>query len=285
MPVARRRRRGVPGEMVRLPGGLTHVIREGPEDGPPVILIHGITTPSYVWAGIAPILAEAGYRVIRYDLFGRGFSDRPMGLQDVGFFLAQLDALVQREKIARPYALVGYSMGGAIAAAKAAADPREISALALVAPVGLAPARVPLLSRIPILGDWVMWVAGGRLLVRRLRALVTEPSAIPDYHAREARETRTRGFPRSVVSALRLTVARDRVAEHTAVARSGVPVLAIWGELDDAVPLASAGKLAEINPDAWQYQVDGIGHSLPHTRPGEVAAELLRFLSARSGGC
>jgi pimeloyl-ACP methyl ester carboxylesterase len=283
-PVTRRRRAGVPGEIVALPGGLTHVVREGPEDGPPVILIHGITTPSYVWAGIAPILAGAGYRVIRYDLFGRGLSDRPPGRQDIGFFLDQLDALILREEIGAPCALIGYSMGGAIAAAKAAVAPEDVSALALVAPVGLQPARVPVLSRLPVIGDWVMWVAGGRLLVRRLRALVREPSAIADYHAREALETRTRGFPRSVLSALRRTVARDRLAEHAAIARSGMPVLAIWGELDDAVPLASAGRLAEINPHAWQHQVDGVGHSLPHTRPGEVAAEILRFLAARSGG-
>lgn len=282
-PVSRRRRGGGPGEMVALPGGLTHVVREGPQDGPPVILIHGITTPSYVWAGVAPLLAEAGYRVIRYDLFGRGLSDRPIGRQDVRFFLDQLDALMTHEGIRGSCALVGYSMGGAIAAAKAARKPEDVAALVLLAPVGLEPAAVPAVLRVPVLGDWVMWLAGGRLQVRRLRKLVKEPSVIPNYLEREAVEAATRGYARSVLSSLRRVVLRDYASEHRAIARARVPVLAVFGEKDEAVPISSMGRLAELNPDAWHHQIDGAGHSIPHTRPGEVAAEILRFLAARSG--
>ena len=282
VPVSRRRRRGVPGEMVALPRGQTHVVREGPEDGPVVVMIHGITTPHYVWAGVAPLLAQAGYRVIRYDLFGRGFSDRPAGRQDAAFFIAQLDALLLREEVAGPYALVGFSMGGAIAVSKAAEARDEVAALALVAPTGLAPAAAPAILRIPVVGDWVMWICGGWLQVRRLAALQDGPSAIPDYLRREAEEARTRGYARSVLSALRRLVLRDFSAEHAAVAEAGTPVLAIWATKDRSVPLSSAGRLAELNSNAWQHQIDGAGHGVPHTRPGEVAAELIRFLGAHS---
>lgn len=282
MPVGRRRRRGVPGEVVTLPGGRTHVVREGPEDGPVVVMIHGITTPHYVWAGVAPLLAQAGYRVIRYDLFGRGFSDRPIGRQDAAFFTAQLDALMLREEVEEPYALVGFSMGGAIAVTKAAQSPDDVTALALVAPTGLAPAAAPAFLRIPVLGDWVMWICGGWLQIRRLAAMQQEPSAIPDYLKREADEARTRGYARSVLSALRRLVLRDLAAEHAAVAEAGTPVLAIWATNDQSVPLRSAGRLAELNPNAWQHQIEGAGHGVPHNRPGEVAAELIRFLGAHS---
>ncbi|MDJ1009397.1 MAG: alpha/beta hydrolase [Paracoccaceae bacterium] len=283
-PVSERRRPGVPGEMVPLRGGATHVVREGPEDGPVAVLVHGLTTPSYVWAGIAPLLARAGYRVIRYDLYGRGFSDRPLGRQDAAFFVDQLDGVLAHENVTPPFVLVGYSMGGAIAAAKAAADPGDIAALVLVAPIGLGHVAMPRLARVPVLGDWAMWVFGGTLLRRRMAGEPREASAIPDLPAREAAETRTRGYLRSVLSSIRRTVLRDFSAEHRAIAGAGLPVLAIWAGQDRSVPLASAGRLAEINPDAWQHQIDAAGHGLPHTRPGEVAAETLRFLSQRSGG-
>jgi len=283
VPVRRRRLRGVPGEIISLPGGLTHVVREGPESGPVVVLVHGITTPLYVWAGIAPLLAEAGYRVIRYDLFGRGLSDRPRARQDADFFADQLEALLDHEGVEGPCVLVGYSMGGAVAATHVAGAPDGVAALVLIAPTGLAPAEVPGVLKVPVLGDWLMWMIGGRLQLRRLKLLEGGPSVIPDFHGREAEEAGTRGYARSVISALRQVVLRDFTAEHVAVAKAGVPVLAIWGAEDRSVPIASAGRLAEVNPDARQHQIDGVGHGLPHTRPGEVAAEILRFLKERSG--
>lgn len=283
VPVARRRARGVRGKVAALPGGATHLIAEGPEDGPVAVLVHGLTTPSYVWSGIAPQLVRAGYRVVRYDLYGRGLSDRPVGRQDAAFFLAQLDTVLAHEKVARPYVLAGYSMGGAIVAAQAARAPDDIAALVLVAPTGLGRVALPRLARVPVLGDWAMWVAGGWLMRRRTQGVPAEASVISDLPARDAEEARTRGFARSVLSSMRRLVAADLSAEHAAIARAGVPVLAIWAERDLAVPLASAGRLAELNPDAWQHQVDGAGHGLPHTRPGEVGAEVLRFLAARSG--
>ena len=288
VPVRRRRAGRVPGEIVALPGGATHVIRDGPDDGsddgPVAVLVHGLTTPSCVWAGIAPLLVQAGYRVIRYDLFGRGLSDRPFGRQDTGFFLAQLDALLRREKVAAPYVLVGYSMGGAIAAAKAAEAPGDVAALVLIAPTGLADAVMPRILRVPVLGDWMMWVFGGPLLRRRMRSDPGEASVIPDLPRREAAETRTRGYLRSVLSSIRRAVSRDMSREHRAVARAGVPVLAIWAGRDRSVPLSSAGRLAELNGEARHHQIDDAGHGLPHTRPGEVAAAILRFLARPSDG-
>ena len=283
MSVAKKRQQGVPGELVDLPKGTTHIQRDGPEDGPVVVLVHGLTTPAYLFAGVVPMLGAAGYRVIRYDLWGRGFSDCPIGRQDGDYFLDQLNAVLDHEEVAGPFVLVGYSMGGAIAALTAAADPGEIAALALVAPTGLGPANVPKLTRWPILGDWVMWVLGGVLLRRRLKGDGFKASVVTDLPKLEARETRTRGYLPGVLSSMRQLVTRDMAPEHTRIAAAGAPVLAIWGEADRSVPLSSMARLAEVNGQAWHHQVDGADHGLIHNRPGEVGAEILRFLKARSG--
>ena len=43
----------------------------------PLILIHGVSVPSYYYKKIATSLSQIGYKVYIYDHFGRGFSDRP----------------------------------------------------------------------------------------------------------------------------------------------------------------------------------------------------------------
>jgi pimeloyl-ACP methyl ester carboxylesterase len=41
-----------------------------------VVLVHGATVPMFTWDSIVPGLVAAGYRTVRYDMWGRGHSDR-----------------------------------------------------------------------------------------------------------------------------------------------------------------------------------------------------------------
>lgn len=66
------------GSFATLSQGDTHYTWIGPLRGPVAVCIHGMTTPSFVWHGLAKGLAAWGYRVLIYDLYGRGYSDRPV---------------------------------------------------------------------------------------------------------------------------------------------------------------------------------------------------------------
>ena len=70
-------RRGAPGRFVRLSDGVTHYDVSGPDTGRTILLVHGFSVPYYIWDSTATALAGAGYRVVRYDEYGRGLSDRP----------------------------------------------------------------------------------------------------------------------------------------------------------------------------------------------------------------
>src|SRR4051812_915536 len=70
-------RREAPGKFIRLTDGITHYQIDGPDTGRVVVLAHGFSVPYYIWDSTAAALAGAGYRVIRYDSYGRGWSDRP----------------------------------------------------------------------------------------------------------------------------------------------------------------------------------------------------------------
>ncbi len=59
-----------------------HFLDEGPDDGPPIVLLHGEPTWSYLYRTMIPPLADAGNRVLAPDLIGFGRSDKPGRIED-----------------------------------------------------------------------------------------------------------------------------------------------------------------------------------------------------------
>jgi pimeloyl-ACP methyl ester carboxylesterase len=131
---------------VRLSDGYTHYEWGGPENGPTVVLIHGAGTPLFVWDYQFDALAEAGFHVLRYDLFGRGLSDRPR-VYTADLFDRQLLELLDSQNTKTPADVVGLSMGGAITIRFIDRHPERVRRFALFAPAGF-PAHFPLAYRI-----------------------------------------------------------------------------------------------------------------------------------------
>src|SRR5258706_14523512 len=77
-PLGAAARSRAPGRFVALGDGMTHYDVSGPDSGQRVVLVHGFSTPYYIWDSTVAALAAAGFRVARYDEFGRGYSDRPV---------------------------------------------------------------------------------------------------------------------------------------------------------------------------------------------------------------
>ena len=59
-----------------------HYVDEGPSDAPPIVLLHGEPTWSYLYRKMIPPLVEAGHRVLAPDLIGFGRSDKPTRVED-----------------------------------------------------------------------------------------------------------------------------------------------------------------------------------------------------------
>jgi len=266
-------RNEAPGEFASLSAGLTHYQWIGPRRGPIAVCVHGLTTPSFVWHGLAEGLAEKGYRVLVYDLYGRGYSDRPQGVQDRTFFLSQLEELLEHEGISDDFTLLGYSMGGAIATAYTAAHPDKVRELVLLASAGLKtnPGKIgEFIRNRPGLGDWLMHAAYPRLHIRGTEAERQLPSSVPGIIDLQQRELNYKGFVPAVLSSLRGILSEDRAEDLRHIHRQGVPILAIWGGIDDVVPVSSVGKLTEVARSAKQVEVAEAGHGLPYTHTDEV---------------
>jgi alpha-beta hydrolase superfamily lysophospholipase len=69
-------RKGVGGSFIKLRDGITHYEKAGVAKNGVVILVHGFSVPYYIWDGFFENLVKEGFQVIRYDQYGRGYSDR-----------------------------------------------------------------------------------------------------------------------------------------------------------------------------------------------------------------
>lgn len=279
-PMSDGRRGSAPGQFVELSQGVTHYHISGPAEAPLIVCVHGLTTPGFVWGPLTKGLVAAGYRVLVYDLYGRGYSDRPEGLQDKQFFNTQLDDLLTHLDIDAPLHLIGYSMGGAIAAGFAMAHPGRVQNIVLIAPAGLHLIRTPMIEFIRhrgILGRWLLLAAYPAQLRRGIRA---ERDKGADAAITEAQKAQLdfRGFVPAILSSLRGILGRTMEGEHLALRQSGLPVLAVWAQEDDVIPPAAMGQLAAWNRDAVHEVIEGAGHGVPYTHTDAVLAHILAFL-------
>jgi len=263
------------GKFATLSQGVTYYEWLGPIRGPVAVCVHGLATPSFVWRGLERGLAQLGFRVLIYDLYGRGYSDRPSGRQDQVFFRQQLGDLLEDQQVEGDITLFGYSMGGAIAATFTAAHPELIRRLVLLAPAGMGSRTGRLIRFIKstsVIGDWLMLAL---FALRHRKSTEKErdlPSSVENIVDLQQNELRFRGFVPAILSSMRGILSKPLKDEHKAIHRTGIPVLAIWGREDTVIPLKAMGTLVEWSRHARQDVIDGAGHGLLYTHTDAVLA-------------
>ena len=142
--------------------------------GTPLLLLHGFDSSFLEYRRLAPLLADR-FQLFIPDLFGFGFSPRPLGL-DYGPepVLRHLDALLERLPTDAPLSLIGASMGGSVAVELARRHPDRVASLLLLAPAGLTGRPMPVPPLLDRFGAWFL----GRPGVRR--GLCRQAFADPD---------------------------------------------------------------------------------------------------------
>jgi len=265
------------GSFAALSQGTTYYEWLGPARGPVAVCVHGLTTPSFVWRGLARGLARFGYRVLIYDLYGRGYSDRVPGVQDQAFFLRQLNDLLEDQQIAGDITLLGYSMGGAIATSFTAAHPDKVRQLILLASAGMgvgANRMIRFIAQTPVIGDWLFLALFARTHRKGCESERRLPSSVEGIIDLQLNELRYKGFVPAVLSSIRGILASSLANEHKAIHRAGIPVLAVWGGDDALIPLTAMGNLTEWSRDVRQDVIEGAGHGLTYTHTDAVLAAI-----------
>lgn len=261
-----------PGEFATLPSGVTHYRWFGPENGPVIVCVHGLSTPSFGYVGLATALSMKGWRVLTYDLYGRGYSDNVPGTQDIDFFLTQLDELLEHQDVTGRFTIFGYSMGGLIATAYTERSPQRINQMMLIASAGVAPllkatAGLAKVRSIPLLNRWLGIVFGGRAL----RKYINDEIGADPVRQRQIEQTHRRGYWPALMSSQQHALTMDFEQKHRKIAELEVPVLAIWARNDQVIPIEALGHLAQWNRAARQEILEDAQHGLTYSHPKEIA--------------
>ena len=266
------------GQFVKLSDGYTHYQLDGPSDGRPVVLAAGITVPYYIWDPTFDAIVKAGFRVLRYDYYGRGYSDRPDLDYTQDVYVRQLAELLEALKITRPIDLAGLSFGGSVVTSFADRYPDRVRSLVYVDPSFRSPYSVSIVQRVPILSSFVTAVFEERWWADQQLDDFLHPERFPDWADRYRVQLQYRGFRRVQRSTALNNATVDQQPELMRVGQHPRPVIAFWGKEDTAVPIEFSAALLTAVPKTHLVVVEGAGH-LPHLeQPGIVHPEWIKFL-------
>ena len=138
---------------VSLSDGITSYKDIGNKNNEVIVLVHGATFGSLAYEEYVNVFVENNYRVITYDQYGRGYSDRVHSNVSIELMEKQLKELIEHCKV-EDVILYGVSFGAAVVAKYAANNPENISFIGYQVPL-INSANIPLLSivKIPLYGD------------------------------------------------------------------------------------------------------------------------------------
>ena len=270
----------LPGSFIKLSDGFTHYEWSGRDSGSVVVLIHGFSASSFVWDYTCPALVDAGFRVLQYDLYGRGYSDRPRVDYNENLYDRQLLELLSALHIDFPIDLVGLSMGGAIAVIFAARHPELVRKLVLIDPAGY-PVHIPLLGRIvrtPVVGDYLTQVFGNRVMVKEARDNLYHLDKLEKFLQGFKAQMVYRGYKRAILSTLRNFDLSDQRISYETVGRQGRPVLLFWGREDRIIPFENSDMIRNTIPGTVFYAIDNCGHIANFEKPEIVNPVMVDFL-------
>ncbi|HEY4217445.1 MAG TPA: alpha/beta hydrolase [Gemmatimonadaceae bacterium] len=267
-----------PGKFVRLADGVTHYDVAGPDSARTVVLVHGFSVPAYIWDSTATALAAAGFRVLRYDEYGRGWSDRPDVAYDADLYDRQLVQLLDSLHVRDKIDLAGVSMGGWVTATFVNRHPERVRSLILSDPVAGTSAPASGKFYWPVIGSFLWQTTAVPAMAEGQFGDLVQPSRFPAWADRYRPQMRFRGFGRALLSTRRATAGMNTDTLYARVAHTGVPVLLLWGTADKTVPFVRNSSVREAIPDAEFHAIDGAAH-LPILERAPVADSLvLAFL-------
>ena len=259
------------GEFVGLSDGYTHYELSGPSGGDLVVLVHGFSVPYYIWDPTVEGLTDAGYRVLRYDLYGRGYSDRPEVEYDLDIFVKQLDELTRQVVPDQKFNLVGLSMGGPVVASYVNKHPEMIESVTFIDPEIEKVSEADIFPmNVPLLGEWF---TGVYLVPYRLPQTQADdfyhPENYPEWEQKYTDQLQYKGFKRAILSTIRNLTSYDPYQIYEEYAENGFPTFLIWGTEDRTISRQSINLFMQAVPGVEYMFVEDAGH-LPHYEKADL---------------
>ncbi|MEJ7790132.1 MAG: alpha/beta fold hydrolase [Thermoleophilaceae bacterium] len=258
-------------------------------DGPPVVLIHGVTGNCEQWAPVLPLLSQR-FTVIAPDLLGHGRSAKPRGDYSLGAYasgIRDLAVALGHDKVT----VVGHSLGGGIAMQFAYQFPERCERLVLVSSGGLGDEVHPMLRAATLPGSELVlpFIAGsrvraaGELVAGLLEKIGLQPSSDVAEMARGYGSLADADARRAFVHTLRSVIdpmgQRVNASDRLYLA-ADIPALIVWGRRDRVIPVSHAGAAERGMPGSQVEIFEGSGHFPQVDHPARFAQLLTDFIDS-----
>lgn len=251
--------------------GLLHIAERGEGTGLPVVFLHGFGGSLDNWTNVQNTIA-LHRRTIAIDLPGHGKSVAH-GAADWSAMATALAATLVDRSVGRAH-FVGHSMGGAVAATLALAEPQRVASLVLIAPAGIGPeVNRDLLARF---AEAKTEAEVAPLIQQFFGPSARRPRALPALIAE------MRGDPAHRAALLRILAATipdgvQQTIDLGALAATGIPVRVLWGTEDHVMPISEADALPAVFA---LHRFKGVGH-MPHL---EAPRDTIRIVKESARG-
>lgn len=271
-------------QFVELQPGLTvHYRDEGKRDGRVVVLIHGSNASLHTWEPWVALLGK-DYRIISLDLPGHGLTgSHPGDVYDYPVFVDVVDKLMTKLGVTKAV-IGGNSMGGGTAWMFALAHPEKTEAILLVDAAG-APAwqakKIPIgfrAMRTPVVKELARFIAPRSMFESSIKTSMSVQSKIDDPLIDRYWELNRYPGNREATMKRFALPHNNRQASKEALAVIKVPVMVMWGEDDNLIPVSSAKWFAEAIPGSKLVVYPKVGHIPMEEVPEQSAADVKAWL-------
>lgn len=249
------------GNFAELSNGFTYYNIDNRFNENTLVFIHGFSVPSYIWEKTYNSAKEKGFKVIKLDLYGRGFSDNPDLDYTDELFANQVIELLQELQITNA-TFLGLSNGGRVISKLADIKPNMVEKLVYVSASSFnnhkntADKNVSKDEINEFIKNRYPTISSGQLSDFKY------PENYPLWDDKYEDLLKFKGFARALISTLKNHKNLD--LENKEISDSNKKVYTIWGDSDSVVVYNDIKeKLNKLMPNRFEYTVPNSGH-LPH---------------------
>lgn len=278
------------GEYVRVNGLNIFYRKAGKPNGIPVVMTHGIPRSSFLYRKVIPLIAEK-YRVIAWDLYGFGLSDKPddnsYNFRNFERFFGDFLNALNIDKVH----LVCHDVGGPFTIGYAVHNPQRVATLTILnttifwehfhipSPVAAAIITPMVIHRI------LPARRNAELLLKYIRKVVHKnPLAMTPEEEEAYLElfTRENGFISLVKTLKSYRIVTPYLFEvRRDLMKFPRPVFVLWGKHDPYCRIPIARSFRRTAPHAELDVIESAGHFLQEDSPEETAQRILDFIGRK----
>lgn len=263
------------------PSGTIHYQDVGPKTGQVVVLVHGVSGPLSAWDKTVPFLANAGFRVVRLDLFGRGFSQRlEKNTYSLDLYVQEVKELLGALNVLSPVRLVGSSFGAVVVSEFALRNPGRVESIVLIGPAGF-PIKVPAIAKIgdlPFLGQIFFNLFGKSVIRKQNKKYFVDEKPPKEFWDYFTTQLDVPGTAEAMRATMKNAPVQDYVDSYKRLGKTMIPVRVIWGREDATFPYSNHTTLLNAIPRAKLVTIENSAHLPQYERSEETNRALLEEL-------